>query len=87
MACCYYIRSWFQGKVLAASRPCSVNQVTLYIVTNPVVNKQTKHIKVDYLYIRDKLKVREIKRAHIYTKEQMIDVFTKAVVVDQFRNI
>jgi hypothetical protein len=38
-----------------------------------------KHIEVDYHFIREKIKGREIKASFVRSKDQLVDIFTKGL--------
>jgi hypothetical protein len=53
------------------------NQSTIKLTQNPIFRVGTKHIEVQYHFIRDKVLSGEIKLTHVSTNEQLIDIFTK----------
>jgi len=55
------------------------------LANNPVYHARTKHIEVHYHFIREKVLAKEIDLIHVSTKNQVADIFTKALSTDELR--
>ncbi|MCO5576463.1 hypothetical protein L7F22_030273 [Adiantum nelumboides] len=55
------------------------SQSPLTVARNPVFHDRTKHIKVQYHYVMERLQARETGLAYVPTQDNLIDLFTKAL--------
>ena len=55
----------------------------IYLAQNLVFHARTKHIKVHYHFICEHVQVSDIDLQHISTNFQIVDIFTKALVVNK----
>ena len=53
------------------------NMSSIYLANNPVFHARSKHIEVQYHYVREKVIAKEIDIQHVSTKFQVADIFTK----------
>jgi hypothetical protein len=52
---------------------------SILLANNPVYHARTKHIEVHYHFIKEKVLAKEIDLIHVSTKDQIVDIFTKAL--------
>jgi len=60
------------------------NISNILLINNSVYHVKTKHIKVHYHFIREKV-LREINLIHVSTKDQVVDIFTKALGTNKLK--
>lgn len=65
---------------------CDIH-AAIYIAKNLVFHECTKHIEVDYHFIRTKLVGGLISLSHVPTSSQMADIFTKSLTGLQHRTL
>jgi len=61
------------------------NISSILLANNPVYHARTKHIEVQYHFIREKILVKEINLIHVSTEDQVGDIFTKALGTNKLR--
>jgi hypothetical protein len=64
---------------------CCDNISSILLANNPVYHARTKHIEVHYHFIRKKVLAKEIDLIHVSTKDQVVDIFTKALGTNKLR--
>ena len=60
------------------------NQSAIKIAHNPVQHAKTKHIEIRHHFIREHVERGDIELLYVGTKDQLADIFTKALDVQRF---
>lgn len=55
-----------------------------YLVANPIFHARTKHIEVDYHFVREKVANKDLTVQFISTQDQIADIFTKPLTTNRF---
>ncbi len=58
---------------------------SILLVNNSIYHVRTKHIEMHYHFIRKKILAREINLIHVSIKDQVADIFTKALGIDKLK--
>ncbi|KAK1415763.1 hypothetical protein QVD17_31549 [Tagetes erecta] len=58
-----------------------------YLSANPVFHARTKHVEVDFHFVREKVAKKELSVKFISTKDQIADVFTKPLSSQRFLDL
>jgi len=61
------------------------NISAIALSSNPVFHARTKHVEIDYHFIREKVCHRGVKVQYISTLDQVADIFTKGQFAQQFQ--
>lgn len=60
------------------------NKSVIAFASNPIFHARTKHVEIDYPFIREKVLSKEIMVQHIGSSSQLADIFTKSLPIDRF---
>jgi hypothetical protein len=63
------------------------NQSAIKLVKNPELHSRSKHIEVQYHYVREQALKSRIKVEYISTTVQLADINTKALTLDTFKRL
>ena len=83
----YWLRQVLKDLGIYLSAPPKLwcdNVSALAVASNPVFHAHTKHIEVDYHFVREKVLRRDIQIKYIATGDQLADVFTKSLSTSRF---
>ncbi|GKD36203.1 retrovirus-related pol polyprotein from transposon TNT 1-94, partial [Tanacetum coccineum] len=67
-----------------AAAQASKEASALYLVRNPAFHSKTKHIRVQYHFIREKVEEGTVDMQKIHTDDNVADYLTKAINSDKF---
>ncbi|KAJ0444073.1 putative RNA-directed DNA polymerase [Helianthus annuus] len=73
-------------RALPPSRPTLLcdNQSALFMTQNPISHKRSKHIDLDYHFLRELVLSGQLATKYIPTKLQVADIFTKSLPKSSF---
>ena len=57
----------------------------LSLAANPVFHARTKHVEVDFHFIREKIVANQLQVSHISPTDQIADIFTKVLSTAKFQ--
>ncbi|GJV83148.1 gag/pol polyprotein, partial [Tanacetum coccineum] len=59
-------------------------QALLHELANPIFRARTKHVEIDYHFVREKVAQGDLRVQHITTHDQIADIFTKPLPTPRF---
>ena len=63
------------------------NISAVYMSSNPVQHRRTKHIEIDIHFVREKVALGQVRVLHVPTTAQFADIFTKGLPTTSFTDI
>jgi hypothetical protein len=84
---------WFRQLLLELNIPqeCTIihedNQAAIALSKNPEYHSRTKHIQVQYHWIREQVKDKQVTLSYIPTAQQLADCFTKPLMGKQVKEM
>ena len=61
------------------------NNATITLSNDPLLHAHVKHIDIKYHFLRECVQSQELVLAYIHTKDNLADIFTKALEPHQFQ--
>lgn len=84
-----WIQSLLKELGVFHKRPPSLwcdNLDTTYLSANPVFHARTKHIEIDFHFIRERVAKKLLEIRFVSSQDQIADIFTKALPMQNFVN-
>lgn len=58
-----------------------------HLAKNPVLHSIAKHVEIDFHFVREKVKARELIVEYVPIEEKIVDIITKPLSSSQFENL
>jgi histone deacetylase 1/2 len=84
----YWLRMLFKELAIGLLHTPTIwcdNIGAIALASNPVFHARTKHVEIDYHFIREKVCNNDVKVQHVSTVDQIADVFTKGQTAQWFQ--
>jgi hypothetical protein len=78
---------WGYGYKLTKVPLLCDNESAIRMADNPVEHSRTKHIAIQYHFLRDHQQKGDIEISYINTKDQLVDIFTKPLDEQTFNKL
>ncbi|CAA7267819.1 unnamed protein product [Cyclocybe aegerita] len=82
-----FLRNLLSEVNFAPNQPTTIlcdNNAAIIISEDPLHHNRTKHFDIRYHYLREHVQTHDISLAYINTKDNLADIFTKALPTQQF---
>jgi hypothetical protein len=83
----YWLRMLFRELQVPLQAPTHIwcdNMGAIALASNPIYHARTKHVEVDYHFIREKVLHKDIAISYLSTHDQLADIFTKGLTSARF---
>lgn len=60
------------------------NLGTIYLTSNPMYHSYTKHMDIDFYFVRDRVTTKTLQVQFYSSKYQLVNIFTKPLVSNRF---
>lgn len=61
------------------------NTGATYVCANPVFHSKMKHVSLNYHFVREQVQQRRLKVHHVSSRDQLADIFSKALPRQPFQ--
>ena len=82
---------WIRTLLIAIDRPPETpttilcdNTASINLSEDPLLHSRVKHVDIKFHFLRERVQSQELKVSYINTKDNIADLFTKALAVQQF---
>ncbi|XP_020698241.1 uncharacterized protein LOC110110921 [Dendrobium catenatum] len=85
-----WLRRLLQEFQILSSKPTvlmSDNTSSIAIANDPIFHARTKHIEIDFHFIRECIQNNVLRISHVHTTDQLADLFTKALSIPRFQDL